>query len=211
MEQKNKDFLLFYDWYKIIKNMSHKHAHMLIIAMVEYQANGVEPPEFPEKIRDVATLMFDQLRRRMENQVNGRKGGEVRARALAGRDVKELSFADDMFEPSSMAALGLRGAFGGGFGGADDEASSGLYAPPDTQRQDKNKTKQDSFYRVRPDAPDQVRPAERGERGRGYGVYGRSAACRPSAASSTVDDGFFEEAVRHSLEQCEKIISGQSD
>ena len=66
MRGKEKGFLLFYDWFKYIENMSHRDAHMLINALVRYQTDGIEPPEFSPKIRGVAGMMFDQLRRRME-------------------------------------------------------------------------------------------------------------------------------------------------
>lgn len=77
MRGKEKGFLLFYDWFKYIEKMSHKDAHMLINALVRYQTDGVEPPEFSPKIRDIAGMMFDQLRRRMEASEHGKKGRAI--------------------------------------------------------------------------------------------------------------------------------------
>lgn len=74
---KEKGFLLFYDWFKYIEKMSHKDAHMLINALVRFQTDGAEPPEFSPKIRDVAGMMFDQLRRRMEASEYGKKGRAI--------------------------------------------------------------------------------------------------------------------------------------
>ena len=75
MRGKEKGFLLFYDWFKYIEKMSHRDAHMLINALVRYQTDGIEPPEFSPKIRDIAGMMFDQLRRRMEASEHGKKAG----------------------------------------------------------------------------------------------------------------------------------------
>jgi hypothetical protein len=77
MRGKEKGFLLFYDWFKYIENMSHRDAHMLINALVRYQTDGIEPPEFSPKIRGVAGMMFDQLRRRMEASEYGKKGRAI--------------------------------------------------------------------------------------------------------------------------------------
>jgi hypothetical protein len=77
MKGKEKGFLLFYDWFKYIENMSHRDAHMLINALVRYQTDGIEPPEFSPKIRGVAGMMFDQLRRRMEASEYGKKGRAI--------------------------------------------------------------------------------------------------------------------------------------
>ena len=77
MRGKEKGFLLFYDWFKYIENMSHRDAHMLINALVRYQTDGIEPPEFSPKIRGVAGMMFDQLRRRMEASEHGKKGRAI--------------------------------------------------------------------------------------------------------------------------------------
>ncbi len=74
MKDKSKDFLLFYDWFKILDRMSHKNMHLLLRAMVLYQAEGIEPPEFPLAIRDAAELIFDQLRRRKESSEYGKQG-----------------------------------------------------------------------------------------------------------------------------------------
>ncbi len=170
MEQKNKDFLLFYDWFKIMRNMSHKHAHMLLNAMVEYQAEGIEPPEFPDKIKDVATLMFDQLRRRMENQINGKKGGEARARAARSAD------ADGTDASSAPKAPGE--------------------AEPYAYRQDKDKTKQD-YLSIADRGKREERYGAPRERAR-EGYSARSENTEPYGGSTFTDD-FFDAAVRRSL------------
>lgn len=82
MSNRNEDFLLFSDWYKILEELSNKHAMMLLRAMVRYQLYDEEPPEFPDKIRHSAILIFSQLKRRKIDSVNGKKGAEARLQAL---------------------------------------------------------------------------------------------------------------------------------
>ncbi len=80
-KEKNFGFLLFYDWFDLFYDLSPKHYKMLMNAMVFYQRYGTPPPEFPDKIKKIANLIFTQLDRRIANSENGRLGGEAKARA----------------------------------------------------------------------------------------------------------------------------------
>ncbi len=80
-KEKNFGFLLFYDWFDLFYDLSPKHYKMLMNAMVFYQRHGTPPPEFPDKIKKIANLIFAQLDRRIANSENGRLGGEAKARA----------------------------------------------------------------------------------------------------------------------------------
>ncbi len=82
MKHNDKDFLLFYEWYLLMKRMSHKNAHLLLNALVEYQNEGKVATELPDKIRDVADLMFKQIDRRKYRQAIGSRGGTARAKAI---------------------------------------------------------------------------------------------------------------------------------
>lgn len=77
MADRNKDFLLFSEWYDALMNMSPNNCKLVLQSMVEYQTKGIEPPEFPKRIKDVCYLMFCDLRRRIERQKNGKRGAEV--------------------------------------------------------------------------------------------------------------------------------------
>lgn len=101
MRGKEKGFLLFYDWFKYIEKMSHKDAHMLINALVRYQTDGAEPPEFSPKIKDVAGMMFDQLRRRMEASEHGKKG---RAIQLERKKADSERFGTPTAPPTATSA-----------------------------------------------------------------------------------------------------------
>ncbi len=97
MKDKHKDFLLFYDWFVILDRMSHKNMHMVLRAMVNYQAEGIEPPDFPDKIRDVTDLIFAQLRRRMESSEFGKRGRALQlARKKAGSGADSLTEKNDL-------------------------------------------------------------------------------------------------------------------
>lgn len=82
MSNRNEDFLLFRDWYEIWEGLSNKHSKMLLKAMVRYQLYDEEPPEFPDKIKDSAKLIFSQLKRRKVNSANGKKGAEARLQEI---------------------------------------------------------------------------------------------------------------------------------
>ncbi|MGM9644629.1 MAG: DUF6291 domain-containing protein [Eubacteriales bacterium] len=89
MADRNKDFLLFSEWYDALMNMSPNNCKLVLQSMVEYQTKGIEPPEFPKRIKDVCYLMFCDLRRRMERQKNGKLGAEAVARLKRERDDRQ--------------------------------------------------------------------------------------------------------------------------
>lgn len=88
MADKRKDFLLFNAWYKALMRMSPSNCKLVLHAMVEYQINGVQPPEFPDNIKDVCYLMFADLSRRIECRKNGKRGGDAAVRLRRERDDK---------------------------------------------------------------------------------------------------------------------------
>ncbi len=114
MNKKFNGFLLFYDWYELMIDLSPKHFKMLLTAMVDYQLYGREPPEFPDKIKGIGNSIFSRLRQRMVNAENGKKGGEVRAERASRKPKQPHSL------PASLEAT--------------------LEAPPEAYRQDKDKT-----------------------------------------------------------------------
>ncbi len=117
MSNKEKDFLLFYDWYKQLMNMSAKNCKTMLRAMVEYQTEGKEPPEFPNNIKGIAELMFSQLSRRIVNAENGTLGSVARLRRAIERGSAAAKSGD----------------------AAKSAAKSPLEAPPLAYRQDIDK------------------------------------------------------------------------
>ena len=89
MADQNKDFLLFSEWYEALMSMSPKNCKLVLQSMVEYQTKGIEPPKFPDSIKNVCHLMFSDLSRRIERQKNGKRGAEVAILNRKERDGKQ--------------------------------------------------------------------------------------------------------------------------
>ena len=89
MADRNKDFLLFSEWYEALMSMSPKNCKLVLQSMVEYQTKGIEPPKFPDSIKNVCHLMFSDLSRRIERQKNGKRGAEAVARLKRERDDRQ--------------------------------------------------------------------------------------------------------------------------
>ncbi len=95
MNEKQKHFLLFDEWYDQLMMMSGANCKLVLHAMVEYQMRDVKPPEFPRNIRAVCTMIFAELERRKANIENGKKGGEARIRAILEKSRRENFASSD--------------------------------------------------------------------------------------------------------------------
>lgn len=78
-----KGFLLFYDWVDALDMLSPKDFKKLLLALIEYQKNGTEPPEFTNKAKTIASLIFPQIDRRKYLSEMGKKGAEIRYKDAA--------------------------------------------------------------------------------------------------------------------------------
>lgn len=78
-----KGFLLFYDWVDALDMLSPKDFKRLLLALIEYQKNGTEPPEFSNKAKTIASLIFPQIDRRKYLAEMGKKGAEIRYKDAA--------------------------------------------------------------------------------------------------------------------------------
>lgn len=58
--------------------LSPKDFKKLLMALVEYQKSGTEPPEFSNKAKTIASLIFPQIDRRKYLAEMGKKGAEIR-------------------------------------------------------------------------------------------------------------------------------------
>ncbi len=109
MANKDKDFLVFYDWYVILKDMSAANFKLVLCSMIEYQINGAEPPEFPKNIRAVCSMLFSQLERRKVNMANGKRGGIASAKAILEKNIAEsAAMSPDERLYSALARASLR-------------------------------------------------------------------------------------------------------
>ncbi len=127
MKQKQQGFLLFYDWCELMEELSPKHFKMLLTAMFDYQIKGEEPPEFPDKIKGTAKLIFAQLRRRAANAENGRRGGEARA-----EKERKAGSPSPLLEAKGQAKSQAK---------SQAKAQAKVQALLEAYRQDKDKTK----------------------------------------------------------------------
>ena len=69
-----KGILFFYDWLDAMSILNPKEFKEMIMAMTEFQRNGVELPRLEGTSKYIAPLIFNQLRTRMDKVSAGRAG-----------------------------------------------------------------------------------------------------------------------------------------
>lgn len=69
-----KGILFFYDWLDAMSILNPKEFKEMIMAMTEFQRNGVELPKLEGTSKYIAPLIFNQLRTRMDKVSAGRAG-----------------------------------------------------------------------------------------------------------------------------------------
>ena len=87
MASSDKGFLFFYDWLEPFSTLSGDDFKRLFLAMVEYQKNDVEPPEFQGKAKFLAMFVFPQLQRRKISSKAGKSGMSRRWQNDVNNDV----------------------------------------------------------------------------------------------------------------------------
>lgn len=78
----DKGMLFYYDWLEPLCALPATQFKRLVIAMVEYQQTGKEPPPFKGPSALAGQFIFPQLKRAKQNSINGKKGAEVTNRRL---------------------------------------------------------------------------------------------------------------------------------
>ncbi|MCQ2355000.1 MAG: DUF6291 domain-containing protein [Clostridia bacterium] len=76
MSDTERGFLFFYDWLPAFRQLSGEDFKCLFLAMIDYQRDGTEPPEFEGVANVIGLFVFPQLERRkqyVENGINSRK------------------------------------------------------------------------------------------------------------------------------------------
>lgn len=63
MAKANKYMIFFYDWRKPIEKLSGAECKKLLLAMLDYCENGIQPKDFGGKVGLIADLIFPQLER----------------------------------------------------------------------------------------------------------------------------------------------------
>ena len=77
VKNSNSGMLFFYDWVKPFSQLNGNDFKNLVLAMIEYQQNGGEIPEFKGKADIIASFVFPQIERRNfiseKNRENSKK------------------------------------------------------------------------------------------------------------------------------------------
>ena len=74
----DRGILVYYEWIEACQTLSPSEFHKLFFAMVDYQQNGTPPPEFKGVSKIIATLIFSQLKRRVDTSRAGKASAEKR-------------------------------------------------------------------------------------------------------------------------------------
>ena len=78
MSNIDKGILIYYEWIEACESLSPSEFHKLFFAMVDYQQNGTPPPEFKGVTKIIATLIFSQLKRRIDTSKAGKASASKR-------------------------------------------------------------------------------------------------------------------------------------
>jgi len=70
-----KGLLFFYDWKNAFEALSGDECKALLLAMLDYRREGIEPPEFEGGAKIAAAFIFPAIDRSIERASSGRKGG----------------------------------------------------------------------------------------------------------------------------------------
>lgn len=71
----DKGLLVFYDWEECFDSLSGDEFKELFLAMLRFKKYGTTPPEFTGVSKIIASLLFPQLERQIQEFQNGKKGG----------------------------------------------------------------------------------------------------------------------------------------
>lgn len=93
-------FLFFYDWTEVFERLAPKEFKELFLAMLKYQRDGVEPPQFTGKAEIAAMFLFPQISRRKYCMESGKKGGAKRVESGNGKGTVPEGAPDPSLEPS---------------------------------------------------------------------------------------------------------------
>lgn len=77
MAKKDKGFMFFFDWRPAVECLPAEDVQALLLAMIDFAADGTPPPEFSGMTKLAASFLFPAIRRYKESVINGQKGGEM--------------------------------------------------------------------------------------------------------------------------------------
>ena len=71
----DKGLLVFYDWEECFESLPDKEFKELFLSMLRFKKYGTPPPEFTGVSKIIASLLFPQIERQIQDFLNGKKGG----------------------------------------------------------------------------------------------------------------------------------------
>lgn len=71
----DKGLLIFYDWEECFDSLPDKECKELLLAMIRFKKYGTPQPEFTGVTKIIASLLFPQIERQIQEFLNGKKGG----------------------------------------------------------------------------------------------------------------------------------------
>lgn len=130
----DKGLLFFYDWKVAFEALSGEDCKALLLAMLDYKQNGVQPPAFEGGAKIAASFVFPAIDRSIKCSSSGRSGGEATQKKKAKGE------------------------------SASSGASSGASNGASSTKQNKTETKQYKTDSMAPSAPDTLSPPEEEEK-----------------------------------------------
>lgn len=67
MAKNNKGFMFFFDWRPTVECLPAEDVQALLLAMIDYAAEGTPPPEFSGMTKLAASFLFPAIRRYKES------------------------------------------------------------------------------------------------------------------------------------------------
>ena len=81
---KDKGLLIFYDWKDVFEELPPDDCKALLLALINYKQNHIQPPEFLGSAKIAALMMFSAIDRAEKLSEAGRRGGKRTQEASKG-------------------------------------------------------------------------------------------------------------------------------
>ena len=73
--KKSQNFILKYEWLKLMEILTDAEFRQLLLAMVSFRIDGVAPSMLEGDAQRIADIIFPRLNVARKNEVNGKRGG----------------------------------------------------------------------------------------------------------------------------------------
>ena len=93
MKNTDRGFIFFYDWGPAFEQMSAENVKKLLLAIVDFARDGIEPPTFTGEASLAAHFIFPALERRQYYKEQGKLGGLTKAKNRINKTENNLDAA----------------------------------------------------------------------------------------------------------------------